>query len=59
MARCLASFSPVLLNVAMIAGAWWLTPYMAEPIKALGWSVVAAGILQLAIQIPELWRKTY
>lgn len=35
----------------MIAGAWWLTPYMAEPIKALGWSVVAAGILQLAIQI--------
>jgi putative peptidoglycan lipid II flippase len=30
---------------------------MAEPIKALGWSVVAAGILQLAIQIPELWRK--
>ncbi len=51
------AFSPVLLNVAMIAGAWWLTPYMAEPIMALGWSVVAAGFLQLAIQIPELWRK--
>ncbi|WP_171067783.1 murein biosynthesis integral membrane protein MurJ [Acinetobacter sp. NIPH 542] len=51
------AFSPVLLNVTMIAGAWWLTPYMAEPIKALGWSVVVAGILQLAIQIPELWRK--
>ena len=42
----------------MIAGAWWLTPYMAEPIMALGWAVVVAGILQLAIQIPELWRKT-
>jgi putative peptidoglycan lipid II flippase len=41
----------------MIAGAWWLTPYMAEPIMALGWSVVVAGVLQLAIQIPELWRK--
>jgi putative peptidoglycan lipid II flippase len=51
------AFSPVLLNVAMIAGAWWLTPYMAEPIMALGWAVVAAGILQLAIQIPELWKK--
>ena len=51
------AFSPVLLNVAMIAGAWWLTPYMAEPIMALGWAVVVAGILQLAIQIPELWRK--
>jgi putative peptidoglycan lipid II flippase len=51
------AFSPVLLNVAMIAGAWWLTPYMAQPIMALGWAVVAAGVLQLAIQIPELWKK--
>ena len=51
------AFAPVLLNVAMIAGAWWLAQYMAEPIMALGWAVVAAGILQLAIQIPELWRK--
>lgn len=33
-------------------------PFMAEPIMALGWAVVIAGILQLAIQIPELWRKT-
>jgi len=51
------AFAPVLLNVAMIAGALWLTPYMAEPIMALGWAVIIAGILQLAIQIPELWRK--
>ena len=51
------AFSPVLLNLAMIAGAWLLTPYMAEPIMALGWAVVVAGILQLAIQIPELWKK--
>lgn len=51
------AFAPVLLNAAMIAGALWLTPYMATPIMALGWSVVAAGILQLAIQIPELWRR--
>jgi putative peptidoglycan lipid II flippase len=51
------AFAPVLLNVTMIAGAWWLTPYMAEPITALGWAVVVAGVLQLAIQIPELWRK--
>lgn len=51
------AFAPVLLNITMIAGAWWLTPYMAEPIMALGWAVVIAGILQLVIQIPELWRK--
>ncbi|MBU3845599.1 MAG: murein biosynthesis integral membrane protein MurJ, partial [Candidatus Acinetobacter avistercoris] len=51
------AFAPVLLNISMIAGAWWLSPYMAEPIMALGWAVVVAGILQLALQIPELWRK--
>ncbi|MEB3767365.1 murein biosynthesis integral membrane protein MurJ [Acinetobacter sp. MD2] len=51
------AFSPVLLNVIMIAGAWWLTPYMAQPIMALGWAVLAAGVIQLALQIPELWRK--
>lgn len=51
------AFSPVLLNVAMIAGAWWLAPHMAQPIMALGWAVVSAGVLQLAIQIPELWNK--
>lgn len=51
------AFSPVLLNIAMIAGAWWLTPYMSTPIMALGWAVVGAGVLQLAMQIPELWRK--
>ncbi|KGT47377.1 integral membrane protein MviN [Acinetobacter sp. HR7] len=51
------AFAPVLLNMAMIAGALWLTPYMAEPIMALGWAVLIAGALQLAIQIPELWRR--
>lgn len=51
------AFSPVLLNIAMIAGAWWLSPHLAQPIMALGWAVVAAGILQLAIQIPELWKR--
>ncbi len=52
-----AAFAPVLLNVTMIAAAWWATPYFAEPIMALGWAVIIAGILQLAIQIPELWNK--
>lgn len=51
------AFSPVLLNITMIAAAWWLSPHMPEPIMALGWAVVVAGVLQLAIQIPELWRK--
>ncbi|MBC7751011.1 MAG: murein biosynthesis integral membrane protein MurJ [Candidatus Saccharibacteria bacterium] len=52
-----ASFAPVLLNVTMIAAAWWLAPYMDPHIMALGWGVMAAGFIQLAIQIPELWKK--
>lgn len=51
------AFSPVLLNIAMIAGAWWLTPYVETPILSLGWAVLVAGVVQLAIQIPELWKK--
>lgn len=51
------AFAPVLLNICMIVAAWWFTPYMAEPIMVLGWAVIAAGFLQLAIQIPELWRR--
>ena len=51
------AFAPVLLNISMIVGAWWFTPMMAEPIMVLGWAVIIAGFLQLAIQIPELWRK--
>jgi len=52
-----ASFSPVLLNLTMIASAWWLVPYMPVPVMALGWGVMAAGLIQLAIQIPELVHK--
>ncbi|HEY4713575.1 MAG TPA: lipid II flippase MurJ, partial [Aquirhabdus sp.] len=57
-----ASFAPVLLNVTMIAAAWWLAPVMQEvfhsqPVMALGWGVMIAGFVQLAILIPEMWKK--
>lgn len=53
-----AAFAPVLLNIAQIAAAWWFVGYFPEePIMVLGWAVIIAGFLQLAIQIPELWRK--
>ncbi|MEM1089162.1 MAG: murein biosynthesis integral membrane protein MurJ [Pseudomonadota bacterium] len=50
------AFTPVLLNVALITAALALAPRMAEPIKALAWGVLAAGIIQLAFQIPSLMR---
>lgn len=52
------ALSPVLMNVSMIAAALWLTPLMPrlglDPILALAWGVFAAGILQLAFQLPSL-----
>ncbi len=50
------AFTPVLLNLCMIAGALWLTPYFDPPVLALAWSVLAGGLLQLAFQVPFLRR---
>ena len=48
------AFTPVMLNATMIAAALWLAPQMETPVMALGWGVLAAGIIQLALQIPSL-----
>ncbi len=48
------AFTPVLLNLAMIGAAIYLTPLMAEPVMALAWGVFIAGALQLFFQLPFL-----
>jgi putative peptidoglycan lipid II flippase len=48
------AFTPVLLNLSLIAAALWLTPWMAEPITALAWGVLLAGIVQYLFQQPFL-----
>jgi putative peptidoglycan lipid II flippase len=48
------ALSPVLMNLSMIAAALCVAPYMREPVLALAWGVFAAGILQLAFQLPSL-----
>lgn len=52
--------TPVLLNLASIAAAWWLGPafkgWGIEPIYAQAVGVMIGGVLQLAIQIPALRR---
>ena len=50
------AFTPVLLNLVMIACALWLAPLLARPITALAWGVLLAGLIQLAFQIPFLAR---
>lgn len=48
--------TPVLLNLVMIGATLWLSPLLAEPVVALAWAVLLAGVLQLAFQVPALAR---
>jgi len=52
--------TPVLLNLCMIAAAWLGAPQFAargiEPIYAMAGGVVLGGVLQLAVQLPALYR---
>jgi putative peptidoglycan lipid II flippase len=51
------AFTPVLLNLSMIACAVWLSPLLEVPVTALAWGVFLAGILQLLFQLPFLYRE--
>ncbi len=48
------ALSPVMLNVAMIASAFLLKDYFAEPITALAIGVLIGGFFQLVMQWPFL-----
>ena len=51
------AFSPVILNVVMIAFALGLSRFFEIPIVALAVGVVVAGLLQLLFQLPFLKRR--
>ncbi len=50
------AFTPVLLNVSLIACALALAPRLREPAMALAWGVLIAGVVQLGFQLPFLAR---
>ncbi|HJV86819.1 MAG TPA: murein biosynthesis integral membrane protein MurJ [Noviherbaspirillum sp.] len=50
------AFTPVLLNLAFIGSSLLLSPHLAQPVYALAIAVVLGGILQVAIQVPALYR---
>ncbi|MFU8837941.1 MAG: murein biosynthesis integral membrane protein MurJ [Thiohalomonadaceae bacterium] len=50
------ALTPVWLNLALIGAALWLSPQFEVPVVALAWGVLLAGVLQLAFQIPFLYR---
>lgn len=50
------AFTPVLLNLCLIAAALWLAPVLGNAGLALAWGVLIAGVVQLLFQLPFLQR---
>ena len=50
------AFTPVLLNVSFIVGAAFFAQRFDPPVVVLAWAVFAGGLLQLAFQLPFLWK---
>ncbi len=50
------AFTPVILNVVLIAAAIWLAPLLEQPIMALAYAIFIAGVVQLLFQLPALAR---
>ena len=48
------AFTPVLLNICMILAALFLSPHLSQPVVALAWGVLIAGIVQFLFQLPFL-----
>jgi len=48
------AFTPVFLNLVLIAAAIWLAPHFERPIMGVAVGVLIAGIVQLAFQLPFL-----
>ncbi|MGY0650305.1 murein biosynthesis integral membrane protein MurJ [Luteimonas sp. A537] len=52
----LPAVTPVLHNLVMIVAIVWVSRYFAQPVMALAWGVLVAGVLQLALLWPALGR---
>lgn len=48
------AFTPVLLNIAIILSAIYLSDFVEPKIVALAWGVLIGGVAQLAFQVPFL-----
>jgi len=46
------AFTPVFLNIILILAAIYLAPHLADPVTALAWGVLIAGVVQLGFQLP-------
>lgn len=51
------TFAYVALNLVFLAGLVLVVPHVAEPLYALSWCVIVAGLVQLAIVAVSCWRR--
>jgi len=50
------AITPVMLNLSFIVGAAFFADRFEPPVLVLAWAVFAGGFLQLALQLPFLWK---
>ncbi len=48
------AITPIFLNISLIVAAIFVSPWFHEPVYALAWGVLTAGIIQLLFQLPFL-----
>lgn len=53
----LPALTPIWLNICMITAAFVLAPQLAQPIHALAWGVLIAGVVQLLFLLPPLQQR--
>ena len=52
----LPALTPALLNICMISGALFISPQLEKPVLGLAFGVLAGGILQFVVQLPNVIR---
>ncbi|MGP0629629.1 murein biosynthesis integral membrane protein MurJ [Nitrospina sp. 32_T5] len=53
----LPAVAPVILNIGMIVGALFISPYMEQPIMGLALGVLLGAFLQLMVQLPRTFQS--
>lgn len=53
----LPAAAPVLLNISMIMGIFFISPLMEKPILGLAAGVLIGGVMQLLLQLPATFRQ--
>ncbi|MHB1644703.1 MAG: murein biosynthesis integral membrane protein MurJ, partial [Acidithiobacillus sp.] len=53
------AFTPVFLNLSIIAAAVFWAPHLQQPAIAVAWGVLVGGVVQLLFQLPALRRVGY